>query len=123
LACRAALAIDRASEALAERSKATGTPDLRTRIGINTGEALIGNVGARERFNYTPIGDAVNTAARIEAINKDYGTRILVGERTVEMLGGQLPTRAVDLTSVKGKLEQVQVFELLDPEKPPEVEA
>jgi adenylate cyclase len=119
-ACRAALAIDKASEALAAASHEAGKPELRTRIGINTGDALIGNVGARERFNYTPIGDAVNTAARIEAINKEYGTRILVGERTVELLDGRLPTRSVDETSVKGKLQQVRVFELLDPDDGPQ---
>lgn len=119
-ACRAALAIDKASEALAAASHEAGKPELRTRIGINTGDALIGNVGARERFNYTPIGDAVNTAARIEAINKDYGTRILIGERTVELLDGRLPTRPVDETSVKGKLQQVRVYELLDSAEGPQ---
>ena len=112
-ACKAAIAIDRASQQLALEATAKGMPELRTRIGINTGAALIGNVGARDRFNYTPIGDAVNTAARIEAINKVYGTRILLGEVTVSHLNGAMKTRPIDTAKVSGKADKIQLYELI----------
>ena len=113
-ACRCALEIDRQSQALVEKNLALGKPILRTRVGVNTGLALVGNIGARERFNYSPIGDSVNTAARIEAINKNYGTRVLIGARTQELLGEQIQTRKVDVVVVKGKTEGVAIYELLD---------
>ncbi len=112
-ACRCALEIDRQSQALVEKNLAAGKPILRTRVGVNTGLALVGNIGARERFNYSPIGDSVNTAARIEAINKSYGTRVLIGEQTQSRVAAQMQTREVDVVVVKGKTEGVRIYELL----------
>ncbi len=112
-ACRCALEIERQSEALVRKNRSAGKPILRTRVGVNTGPALVGNIGARERFNYSPIGDSVNTAARIEAINKQYGTRVLIGERTQRLVAGQMQTRKVDVVVVKGKTEGVGIYELI----------
>jgi adenylate cyclase len=99
---------DRANE-LAERAERSGKPVFRTRIGVNSGVALVGNIGAPGRFNFTGVGDAVNTAARIEGLNKEYGTQVLVGARTAE-LAGRSGLSPVDVVRMKGKTRPVRVF-------------
>jgi adenylate cyclase len=80
------------------------------RVGIHTGPAIVGNLGAADRFDYTAIGDSVNLAARLEGVNKFYGTEILISSATVQLLGGAIPLRPVDRVIVKGKTEAVEIF-------------
>ena len=82
---------------------------LSFRIGINTGNVVAGNVGARDRLTYTVHGDAVNVAARLEALNKVYGTRILLTAETAERITG-IPLRWIDNVAIRGKSELVSVY-------------
>ncbi len=112
-ACRGALAMQAHADRLLEEATQTGAPPLPTRMGINSGEVLVGNIGAHERFNYGILGDTVNATARMESLNKVYGTRILVGERTIALAGQTMAFRAVDRVLLKGKRHPTRVFELL----------
>ena len=90
-----------------------GMPPLDVRVGINSGDAVVGNMGGDSRFNYTATGDAVNLAARLEPANKLYGTRLLIGERTARLLRGRYLIRRVDILRVKGKQRAVRVYEVV----------
>ncbi len=112
-ACRAALLCVRELTTLNARWVAEGKPALHTRFGICSGEVSVGNMGSRERMNYTVLGDAVNLASRLEGINKYYGTRIMVGAATREVVKEQFLLRPVDVVAVKGKVHGVAIYELL----------
>lgn len=90
-----------------------GLPPLATRIGINTGPALIGNMGSETRLNYTAAGDTVNLAARLEGANKAYGTGLMIGEDTAKAVEDRITLRLLDYLAVKGKSLPVRVFEPL----------
>ncbi|TMJ91475.1 MAG: CHASE2 domain-containing protein [Alphaproteobacteria bacterium] len=83
------------------------------RIGLNSGAALVGNIGSRRRFNYTVMGDVVNLASRLEGANKLYGTTVLASQATVALTGNALVWRELDAIRVKGRTEAVRVFEPL----------
>lgn len=83
------------------------------RIGINTGDALVGNFGSRRRFNYSVMSDAVNLASRLEGANKFYGTTVIASETTVAMTGGTFAWRELDTIRVKGRTNQLTIYELL----------
>ncbi|MCO4745539.1 MAG: hypothetical protein KC912_12175 [Proteobacteria bacterium] len=112
-ACRGALEMAERSRALERMASSLGRPALPTRIGVNSGETVVGNIGAPERFNYAAIGDAVNTASRIEGLSKVYGTEVLIGQATRELIGDQFTVRVVDRVRMKGKAKPVRVYELL----------
>jgi adenylate cyclase len=114
-ACRAAV---RCRDRLAELRPgwvAAGRPPFHTRFGIHTGEVTVGNIGSPTRMNYTVIGDAVNLAARLEALNKYYGTEVIASGPTVKAAGGAVAVRELDVVAVAGRAEPVAVFELLGP--------
>ena len=119
-ACRTALLCIKRLETLNASWRMEGKPPLRTRFGINTGEVSVGNMGSRDRMNYTVLGDAANLASRLESINKHYGTRVIVGEETHDAVAGRFVSRPIDVVAVKGKTRGVRIYELLSglPEDP-----
>ena len=98
-------------ETLNAEWQARGLPVLHTRFGLSTGNAVVGNVGAPERLNYTVLGDTVNTASRVEALNRYYGTIVLATETTKALTGDRYVWRIIDAVRVKGKNISINVFE------------
>jgi adenylate cyclase len=92
--------------------KAEGRPTLDVGIGINSGEMIAGNIGSDTIMSYTVIGDAVNLGARLESLNKEYGTRILISQATLDRLTSPVNSRRVDEVTVKGKTKSVVVYEV-----------
>ena len=111
-ACRAALEARVALETVNARFAAHGVR-LEVRIGLNTGEMIVGNLGSARKRNYTVMGDAVNLASRLEGANKEFGTHILLGETTARAVAGRMATRPLTRLQVKGKQEAVEVHELV----------
>ncbi len=112
-ACRASLAMQRELAIIRNQWKAEGKPELHVRIGLNTGEMLVGNMGGRERFDYTVIGDSVNLASRLEGANKQYHSSIMLGQLTRDRAAEHIIDRELDLLVVVGKSDPVRVYELL----------
>ncbi len=90
-----------------------GLDPIEFRIGIASGEVLVGNIGSHDRFNYTVLGDTVNLASRLEATSKEYGTHTIIAEPTYLLLEGAYFCRALDRVAVKGKTEWVLIYELI----------
>lgn len=86
---------------------------LAQRIGINSGEALVGNFGSQRRFNYSVMSDAVNLASRLEGANKFYGTTIIASETTVALAGEAFAWRELDAVRVKGRNQALKIYQLL----------
>lgn len=112
-ACTAALRNLATLRKLNEKWNSEGRPALATRIGINTGELIVGNMGSATRLNYTVVGDSVNLASRLEGLNKFYGTEAMISETTYEQARDWIVARPLEKVSVKGKEEGVLVYELL----------
>lgn len=109
--CRAALACRQAVEA-AGLIGDDGQP-VQIRIGINSGDMLVGNIGSEVRLNYTVIGDAVNIASRLESTNKVYGSSIIIGPETRRLAGDRIVVRELDRLAVYGRAGGLQIYELL----------
>lgn len=111
--CRTALRMQRRLTQLNERWAEQGRPQLGMRIGVNTGEPVVGNIGGEKRFDYTALGDAVNLAARLEPACKIYGVSTMIAQGTKDGAGPTIQTRELDLLAVYGKEEPVPVYELV----------
>lgn len=113
IACGAALRCRDAGAALAQSADWGAWPAFGTRFGLHRAPALIGHFGARDRMNYTAMGDAVNLASRLEGLNKQYGTTIIASETVVKASGDDFEFRLLDKVAVKGKTEAIRIYELL----------
>lgn len=114
-AARAALECAQRLRELNEKWKQSGKPPLFTRIGIHTGEAIVGNLGSIDRLNYTALGDTINIASRLEAINKIYHTHIIVSDAVYQVIKDEFLLRKIDRVALKGKLQGSDIYELLAP--------
>ena len=113
-ACRAALAAKAASDALNTQFEAEGLPPFAVRFGIHVGDAVVGNVGSVERINYTALGNSVNLAARLEGLNKQYGTTILVSDAVRKRVEHCFRYKAIASVIAKGMTIETQVYELVE---------
>jgi adenylate cyclase len=112
-ACEAALEMLAAMRLLQQSWESQGFPSISLRIGLHTGPVVAGNVGSKKHFNYTVMGDTVNLAARLERVNKIYGTEIMMSDATYRRLGDNFLGRELDLVQVHGRAQPVMVYELI----------
>jgi adenylate cyclase len=113
-ACETALKMMERVREMQKVWESEGKPQLDIGIGLNTGVASVGNMGSALRYGYTALGDAVNLSSRLEGLNKDYGTHVIVNETTYEVAKSDgFVFRELDLIRVKGKLQPVTIYELI----------
>lgn len=112
-ACAAVLACRQVSHELADKWKAQAIPAFRTRFGLHCGEAVVGNVGGADRLNFTAVGATINMASRLEALNKRYGTEILVSEAVAASAGRQYLMRRIDRVQPAGVNNPTDIYELV----------
>lgn len=112
-ACLTALEMIEVLKGLQAKWKETGVPVIDIGIGLNSGPMIVGNMGSDVRFDYTVMGDSVNLGSRLEGINKQYGTRIIVSEFTRNIASSKFNFRELDLVRVKGKNDPVRIYELM----------
>ena len=113
LACNAAIGMQAVLIGMREGWHARGLPPIHVRIGVATGEVIVGNIGCDQAQDYTCIGDTVNLAARLEGVNKVYGTRIIIDETTLDLIDDRYRVRELDTVRVKGREGGTRIFELL----------
>jgi class 3 adenylate cyclase len=113
-ACSAAILMKRLENELNKTFIAQGTSPVLTRIGINTGSMVVGNMGTERKMNYTIIGNEVNLASRLEGVNKIYGTWIIASESTVRECPDHVLVRRLDRIRVVGIREPVRIYEILE---------
>lgn len=97
---------------LNEKWQAAGYPAIDIGIGINTGVAIVGNIGSKTRFDYTVIGDDVNVAARLERLNRDYKTNIIISESTKKNLSIPVNTESLGLTRIRGRNKAIKIYKV-----------
>lgn len=111
-ACRCALSMKAAIDEMNASNRAAGRPELVTRFGLHTGPAVVGSVGAETRRQYTAIGDTVNIASRLEGLNRDYGTSILVSSAVRNAVAENFSFLPIGTVSVRGRTGQTELYEL-----------
>jgi adenylate cyclase len=97
------------------RWTAEGRPALEIGVGVNSGDMVAGIIGSDTIMSYTVIGDAVNLGSRLESLNKEYGTRLIISDATRQRLKGRYDMKPLGSVTVKGKSEAVAIFEVLAP--------
>ncbi len=112
-ALQAAIEMTKKLKAFNLKLKDKGKPEIGMRIGIYTGPALAGNIGSELRLNYTVMGDTVNVASRLEGVNKEYGTQIIIGENVKNKLKGKYDLKGLGSVAVKGRGEPLNIYTLL----------
>jgi len=112
-AIRTGLEFQERTQAVSARWEAALGAAIRNGVGINTGEAVVGAMGSRQRLEYTAIGDTVNLASRLESLTKDYGTGIIVSETTYEAVKGRFIARRLGAVPVKGKARPVTIYTIV----------
>lgn len=112
-ACSASIEMQKRLAQLRTKWRTESRPELKMRIGVCTGLAVVGNMGSEKRLDYTMMGDTVNTAARLEGVNKRYGIYTLISETTRKAAGNEITVREVDTIKVIGRKKPVTVFELM----------
>jgi len=117
-ACHTALDMVEALKDLQKSWEIDGVPEISMGIGINTGPMSVGNMGSDVLFDYTVVGDHVNLGSRLENLNREYGTKIIISEYTHRYLKDTFISRELDIVRVKGRTEPVRIFELLGREEP-----
>jgi adenylate cyclase len=111
IAVRTALGVIDKIAAAGREAEARGAPSFGIKIGIHSGQAIVGNVGSDGRYNYTAVGETVNIAARLEGLPGVYGCKLLLGPTTGAMVGEQILLREIDLVAVKGRAEPLTIYE------------
>ena len=111
-ACQTALKMKSALQSIKASWAKEGAGNFDVRIGINTGEMVVGNMGSDMRFDYTLIGDNVNLGSRLEGINKEYGTNIMISDSTYQKVKSLVVARKIDKVAVKGKKQGIVIYEL-----------
>ncbi len=111
-------ALEMQAEILAVRARWAGRAALEVGIGINTGDVVIGNIGSDRRLEFAAIGDTVNVAARIENLTRQYHLGILISESTYEAVKDRFECRRVDSVTVRGREQQVMLYEVVGPQRP-----
>jgi len=111
--CRTALEMMATLKGLQQKWAAEGRPFVDIGVGINSGDMVVGNMGSNMRFDYTVMGDNVNLSSRLEGINKEYGTHIVISEFTYEVVKEEVFCRELDAVRVKGKKLPVKIYELI----------
>jgi adenylate cyclase len=109
-AVEAALAMIEKLKLLNQKLRAQGDPEIKIGIGLYSGKAVVGNVGSNDRFDYTVIGDTVNAASRLEGLNKEYKTQIIISESVKNKLKKQYPLVCLGCTPVKGRKEPINIY-------------
>ncbi len=112
-ACSSSLEMKEKLGALNKKWAKEGFPEIKIGIGLNTGPAVIGNMGSYERFNYTAMGDTINTGSRLEGLTKQYGVMVIASEDTQKKAGDSFIFRKLDLVQVKGKYKPTYIYELV----------